>query len=407
MIQQDLFASVFHAYAEADGGQLDNAALYRAVSNPDAIKTRTPIGKSGQKHSLTARSIRWHQQSLKRAGLLERVERGVWQLSHQVKEDLHKAGESVKVVAFSTDLGVAIWARNHSVFNANWTEPIHLAVSSPPYPLKYARDYGNPNIHQYTDFICHAIEPIAENLVDGGSIVLNLGQDIFLQGVPARSMYIERLLIALSDRLGLELMDRIIWSNPTKPPGPTQWACKVTGGRKQLCSGYEPVYWFTNNSSLVRSDNRRVLEPHTEAHKKFVASGGAKKDVDYGNGAYARKAGAFANPTAGRIPKNVLSRVHRCADTDAYNAYAEVEKLPKHGAMYPTSIPDFFIQFLSEPGDLIVDPFGGTGKTALAAERLGRRWAITDMMYEYLYGGANAFRKFAGFSQNVRIPVNQ
>lgn len=95
--------------------------------------------------------------------------------------------------------------------------------------------------------------------------------NIFEAKRPSRSLYVERMVIALHDRLGLSLMDRWPWINLSKPPSPTHWACV---NRYQLCSGWEPVFWFSNDPERVRSDNRRVLMPHTEKHQQFMAQGG-------------------------------------------------------------------------------------------------------------------------------------
>ena len=65
--------------------------------------------------------------------------------------------------------------------------------------------------------------------------------------------------------------------------------------------------------------------------------------------------------------------------------------------MQPTEIPEFFVRFLTEPGQLVVDNFGGTCRAALAAERTGRRWAISEWILEYLRGAAELFRNFRGF----------
>ncbi len=57
-------------------------------------------------------------------------------------------------------------------------------------------------------------------------------------------------------------------------------------------------------------------------------------------------------------------------------------------------------RFLTEPDDLVVDPFGGSVRTGLAAERLGRRWLVTDWMLEYLRGAAELFRGANGFTMH-------
>ncbi|WP_227653615.1 DNA methyltransferase [Klebsiella pneumoniae] len=83
------------------------------------------------------------------------------------------------------------------------TEPVHLCLTSPPYPLRKQRDYAAAfkNDSDYIDFIVEAIRPIARQLVNGGSVVLNIGQDIFNPGQPSRSLYPERLLLALCEKL--------------------------------------------------------------------------------------------------------------------------------------------------------------------------------------------------------------
>ena len=231
MRQQELFEHVASAYAASPTGRLDNRQLYACVAgnagiDQDEIEKRVPIGRSGQKHSTAARGIRWRQQDLKRLGLIEKVdgERGLWQLTDAGEKKLRRARPDVAMLAFSTDLGIAIWGSCGRVFPSLGL-PITLCVTSPPYPLRKPRAYGNlPATKEYINFICRALEPIVADLVPGWSICLNVSNDIFERGSPARSTYLERLTIALEDRLGLSLMDRIVWYNPSKPPGPVQWA---------------------------------------------------------------------------------------------------------------------------------------------------------------------------------------
>ncbi|MBR8048859.1 DNA methyltransferase [Burkholderia multivorans] len=102
-------------------------------------------------------------------------------------------------------------------------------------------------------------------------------------------------------------------------------------------------------------------------------------------------------PTAGRIPRNVISRGTRCTDTLQYRRDAQRLGLPVHGAMMPISIPDFLIRFLTEPDDLVVDPFGGTIKTGKAAEHLGRRWICVELALQYVRAAAERFRTCPGF----------
>lgn len=402
--QLDLFSAVLHAYSRETEGALTNKDLYERVAaaaniGSEEAARKEPVGKDGVMRNTFERKVRWYQQTLKQAGILQKVEdkRGVWALTQPATKELNKVQPGVSVVGFSTELGVAILGSCETVF-ASVDSPITLVITSPPYPLATARKYGNPPEHAYVDWICKTLEPVVKNLVSGGSICLNISNDIFMPQSPARSLYRERLVLAMHDRLGLHKMDELVWHNPSKPPGPYQYASKA---RTQLNVAWEPIYWFTNDPHKVRSNNRRVLQAHTEKHLALIAQGGEQRDAAYSDGAYLVKPGAYGNATAGRIPRNIMTFGHRCAAQTEYKNAARALGLPAHGAPMPLKLAMFLTEFLSEPGELVVDPFSGSFTTALAAERLGRRWMGTECMVEYVLGASNRFAKAKGFVDNL------
>lgn len=61
-----------------------------------------------------------------------------------------------------------------------------------------------------------------------------------------------------------------------------------------------------------------------------------------------------------------------------------------HPARFPARLPEFFIRFLTEPGDLVIDIFAGSNTTGSAAEHEGRRWLAFEERLDYL--AASAFR---------------
>ncbi|WP_297502662.1 site-specific DNA-methyltransferase [Ferrovum sp.] len=403
-LELDLFSEVLHAYSGPRCGAITNTDLYQTVASrcsiPDAaLRERVPVGVAGQPCNPLSRKIRWYQQTLKHSGIIERVpgERGVWQLTTPASKDLSQIQTGVAVLGFSTDLGIAILGSAENVFSCI-DAPIVLCVTSPPYPLAKSRQYGNVSESVYVDWLCKTLEPLVKNLANGGSICLNISNDIFEKGLPSRSLYRYRLVLALHERLGLHLMDDLVWHNPSKPPGPVQWA---SNNRFQLNAGYEPVLWMTNNPQSVKSNNQRVLQEHTETHLKLIQAGGEKREVSYCDGAYVLKNGSYSNPTAGKIPKNVLSIGHTCADQRRYKRAAQAAGLPSHGAPMPLKLAEFLVNFLSEPDDLVVDGFAGSFTTAKAAENLGRRWIATDIMAEYVMGGASRFEQAQGFVRHI------
>lgn len=56
----------------------------------------------------------------------------------------------------------------------------------------------------------------------------------------------------------------------------------------------------------------------------------------------------------------------------------------QHPAVYPIGLPDFFIRLMTKEGDVVVDPFLGSGTTALAAVKLGRQFLGTERNEEYV-----------------------
>ena len=68
----------------------------------------------------------------------------------------------------------------------------------------------------------------------------------------------------------------------------------------------------------------------------------------------------------------------------------------RHPARFPLELPTFFIKLLSKPGQLIVDPFGGTGTTALAAEKLERRWLVSEIDPKYADCIVRRYQEYMG-----------
>lgn len=396
--QLDLF-QVIEAYRSL-GESATNQELYQRVAEiagipDDALNKTQPVGKDGAKRSLVKRKIRWYQQTLKDMGLLKREKRGVWSL-HDVESDQHKGLDLIRpgqfLLAYSTKHGFAVWGDAASFFQSYQGEPIQLTLTSPPYPLRTQRDYsasGYEGVNAWIDFIVATLEPIIKNMRASGSIALNIGNDIFESRSPALSIYQEKLVITLFEKLGLHKMQHIPWVNTSKPPGPTQWACLPVedgkpGRRTQLCTGWESIYVFSPDPHAWGADNRRVLKPHTDKHKKFLEEGNKRHKI-YGDGAYRlRGEKSFGNKTAGTIPKNVLTAGHACSDTKIAHRIADENGLPRHGAQFPSTVPGFLMDWLCPSGSLVVDMFSGTNKTGLNAERRGLKWIAVDRVLQYL-----------------------
>lgn len=392
-LQPDIFDAVAGVFAEHQ--EVCTTNLYRHVQErvPESqplFERRRPVGKSGQPRSLGARAVRWAQQTLKHRGLIQRVadRRARWRITLEGKKKLCRLERPLALVAFSTRLGLAVWGDCRDAAEG-LDEEISLVLTSPPYPIRNGRAYGAVSEQEYVEWLCETIAPYIERLAIGGSLCLNVGNEVFNPGRASRSLYRERLVLALADRFGLEKMDELIWHNPSKPPGPVAWASKK---RQQLNAAWEAVYWFTNDAAACQSDNRRVLEPHSSRHQKLIARGGETRTPTwYADGAYRIRPGSFANPTSGRIPRNILVHSHTCRSQGSYKRAARARGLPPHGAPMPLSLARQLLRFLAPEGALVVDPMAGSLTTAKACEIEGRRWLCVEQFWEYLAGGQLRF----------------
>ena len=392
--------AVISAYEDSED-TLTNTDLYRQVQakldlTDMQMSECAPVGKSGRTHNLAHRRLRWCQQNARRMGLLERVEgkRGVWRLKKRQQDDPKQAPAGMALVAFSTKLGVAIFARCESVF-PHLHDGVAVAITSPPYAVAKGRAYGKVGEREYVDFICSSLEPIVKALLPGGSVALNISNDVFERGSAARSLYKYRLVLALHHRLGLQLCDEVIWAKGSPVPGvPMQWCAK---SRQQLNAAYEPILVFTNSPKDWFASVDRVLQPVSERHARLIARGGEQRTASYSDGAHTLKPGSFGRPVEGTIMRNVINLGHFDKESVALNRYAEANGLQAHGAPMPYRLAEILVRWLSRPGDLVVDPFGGRLTTAAAAERTGRNWLACDSQWDYL---AQAVTRFPGARLN-------
>jgi site-specific DNA-methyltransferase (cytosine-N4-specific) len=84
-----------------------------------------------------------------------------------------------------------------------------------------------------------------------------------------------------------------------------------------------------------------------------------------------------------KIPDNVLKIANTASNTHYLKACKEVE-LDPHPARFPRDLPEFFIQFLTEPGDLVLDIFAGSNMTGWLAEEMNREWLAFEYQEQYL-----------------------
>jgi site-specific DNA-methyltransferase (cytosine-N4-specific) len=99
-----------------------------------------------------------------------------------------------------------------------------------------------------------------------------------------------------------------------------------------------------------------------------------------------REAKRFKDDT----PSNVITLTNTQAFS-RYLLYCRKHSLDPHPARMPIGLPEFFIKLLTEPGGLVLDPFGGSNTTGAAAERLARNWITIEARWDYIKASRGRF----------------
>jgi DNA modification methylase len=255
---------------------------------------------------------------------------------------------------------------------------VNLIVTSPPYALRAKKEYGSVDAENYVDWFMPFAKEFHRVLAEDGSFVLNIG-GCWENGKPLRSLYHFELLLELCKTF--ELAEEFVWIKPAALPSPAEW---VNVRRIRVKDAFEYVWWLSK-TPYPKANNRNVLQPYTDAMKHLLKNGYRQKKRPSGY----QISRWFHEDNGGSIPPNFL--VFGSQESNShYIRMCDKHGLKVHPARYPFKLPDFFIRFLTDANDLVLDPFAGSNVTGEAAEKNGRRWLACEMVQDYL--DASKFR---------------
>src|SRR5258705_4367730 len=274
---------------------------------------------------------------------------------------------------YETQLGVAYLEDALAALRALPDNSVNAIITSPPYALHFKKEYGNVDKKDYVKWFLPFAREFFRVLKNDGSFVLNIGGS-YNKGLPTRSMYLYKLLIEMVDTVGFHLAQEFFWFNPAKLPMPAEW---VTVRRIRVKDAVEHVWWL-GKSPWPKASNRNVLKPYSDDMIRLNRRGVR---------ATVRPSGHNIKSTfdkivaGGAIPPNVFEdapsdflKFGNNSANDVYTMRCKEAGIKIHPARFPASLPEFFIKFLTEDGDIVLDPFAGSNTTGAVAEGLNRRW---------------------------------
>jgi site-specific DNA-methyltransferase (cytosine-N4-specific) len=370
----------------ARGGQAAPRDLYGELADEfglaDDVRAEMAVDARGRRFKTFERRVRWTRQTAVEKGLVSKEARGRWELTDQANHVLQNARRGTIVTVFETEHGVALWANVEDAIGIIEPSSIDLIFTSPPYPLlEKKKAYGNLPAREWVDWMVQLCDGWRELLTPTGSIMLNVGPT-WNRGVPTQSTYIERLVVALEDELGLHLCQRLYWQNPTKLPQPREW---VAIQRVRVKPQVEPILWLSPNPRAA-ANNRNVLVPYSPRTRRDAGASAIERrpsgiDVN-------RR--SFAKDNGGAIPGDVL-RVSNAVSNSTYHRALRATNGIIHPAMFPHEIVEFAVKLTTEPKQRVADMFFGSGVVGEVCERLDREWVGVERSLTYLEGAMVRF----------------
>jgi len=295
-----------------------------------------------------------------------------------------------ETLVYATPLGLQVCADSRVILEALPRESVDLIVTSPPFALLRQKSYGNKEQADYVTWLVEFGKKAFPVLKPTGSFVIDLG-GAYQRGRPVRSLHNFRVLLEYCDTVGYELAEEFFWHNPAKLPSPIEWVNK----RKIRAKDSVNTVWWFSKTDEPKADVRQVLVPYSERMKTLLKDPSAfytPKERPSGHNI----ADNFGKDNGGAIPSNLL----QIPNTESNSHYLRICKAlarEGHPARFPADLPRFFIKFLTDPGDLVVDLFSGSNTTGQVAEELGRRWLAIEL--ERDSASLSAIRFMEGWSE--------
>ncbi|MHB1894477.1 MAG: DNA-methyltransferase [Candidatus Dormibacteria bacterium] len=236
---------------------------------------------------------------------------------------------------------------------------VDLIVTSPPYSDQRKSTYGGVHPDHYVEWFMPITSELYRVLKDDGSFILNIRERVV---AGRRHTYVLRLVLAL-EAAGWLWTEDYAWHKKNSAPG--KWPNRFRDAQEHL-------YQFTKSRQFVMNQEA-VMVPIGDWAKSRLKNPSAT-DKTRQQSATGSGFGRNMSNWSGRelvYPTNVLHLPGECSNRS-------------HSAAFPVALPLWFIRCFSNPGDLVLDPFLGSGTTAVAAFRQQRRAIGIELSANYL-----------------------
>jgi len=229
----------------------------------------------------------------------------------------------------------------------------NLVLTSPPYGDM--RDYVKIKSENYVEWFLPIAEEILCSLKENGVFVINIRNNVVNK---RRTHYTYKLVDALVEQVGFDFIDDQVWDKGKGLPN-TKGARPIDVHEWVYIFGKGTAITWNPDSIRIPYDHKSLQRFQTPIKKRW---GTNRDDVGYKD--------VQPHPL-GCYPKSIVR-----IGSESTNV--------GHPAPYPVTLAEYYVKAYSNPGDVVYDPFGGSGTTAVAAQKHGRKWICSEIHEEYI-----------------------
>lgn len=313
-------------------------------------------------------------------------------------------------IKYQTEKGKIIEGNSIELLSGEMKEDlkgkVNLIITSPPFPLNNKKKYGNEKGEEYLKWFIDMAPIFSDLLADNGSLVIEIGNSWEPERPVQSLLHLECLFgLVKNPDAKLRLIQEFICYNPSKLPSPAQW---VTVNRFRTVDSYTHVWWIAKDD-FPKADNSRVLRPYSKSMEKLLKKqkyNAGKRPSEHNiseKGFLKDHGGSIAhnffemeqvdNDREVRLPHSVLS-FSNTNSNDYFLKICREKNIIPHPARMSGGLVNFFIQFLTDENDLVLDPFSGSNTSGYCAEKLNRNWLSFEIMESYIEQGIIRFGQF-------------